>query len=349
MKSSLKAKVDWLILTALGLEFNAVREHLTDVERVTHPKGTQYEIGRIASCGISVALVECGAGNVGAAIEAERAIDFFGPSVAAFIGVAGGLKDVDLGDVVCATKVYAYESGKAVESFLPRPQTYQSAYALVQAARALARSNEWRKFVRLTSSEMQKWNVELRKCVPAPIAAGEKVIASVKAPEAEFLRKSYSDAVAVEMEGFGFLQAGYASNIACVVIRGISDLVQGKSEADKAGSQARAASAAAGFAVALIQFVQDSTSAQLAFDWSALESIAVQLYPLGPEDTHVWRRSGGDVSYIPGGLPGRAGWHTAITLLRNGGGGRDITSRSLLDTMVDDFPANLALAQLSRA
>ena len=62
----------------------------------------------------------------------------------------------------------------------------------------------------------------------APIAAGEKVVASKQSDIFQFLRTSYNDAIAVEMEGFGFLSAVFAyPNIKAIVIRGISDLVEG--------------------------------------------------------------------------------------------------------------------------
>jgi len=55
------------------------------------------------------------------------------------------------------------------------------------------------------------------------------------------------------MEEYGFLEAAKAhSEIKCVVIRGISDLVDAKGEADKQGSQEFAAQTASKFAFELI-------------------------------------------------------------------------------------------------
>src|SRR5262249_24417757 len=150
-------------------------------------------------------LYEIGPGNSSAAAATERAINHFEPNVLLLIGVAGGLKDVALGDVVAATKVYGYESGKSQAAFRSRPSLGQSSFDLVERARAEARNNRWLNRIQDISS-----NVQPRVHV-APIAAGEKVVASRRSHTCRLLREAFSDAIAVEMEGEGFCRAAYAN------------------------------------------------------------------------------------------------------------------------------------------
>src|SRR5260370_38135803 len=139
---------DWrraIILTAIPIECQAGRAHLKNIREVLHPQGTIYERGTFSHAGQSwdVVIGEIGAGNPTAALEAERAINYFKPSVILFVGVAGGRKDVKLGDIVAATKVYGYESGKAETVFLPRPSIGNSTYRMEQRARAEAKKSDW--------------------------------------------------------------------------------------------------------------------------------------------------------------------------------------------------------------
>src|ERR1700722_15884443 len=117
-----------IILTALRIERRSVLRHLNDVRR-TNVRGTLFTEGDFGDWKIAVA--EVGPGNPRAAATADRAITHFKPQIALFVGVAGGLKDVRLGDVVVGTKVYGYEAGKeSAGKFRPRPEVFLGAYEL---------------------------------------------------------------------------------------------------------------------------------------------------------------------------------------------------------------------------
>jgi nucleoside phosphorylase len=226
-----------VVLTALEIETRAVLRHLANVEETT-VKGTVFHVGQFGDW--DIALAECGAGNVRAASTTERAIDYFSPEIACFVGIAGGVKDVVIGDVVVASKIYGYESGRAQSSaFLPRPGISLPAYIFDQRARA----------IRLKAAWMERFNPLLThgnaKIHVGAIAAGEKVIGSLRNPIASFIRETYGDTLAVEMEGRGFLDGVYINHpVEGCVVRGISDLLDNKEETDKNNCQAIAADAA---------------------------------------------------------------------------------------------------------
>jgi nucleoside phosphorylase len=236
-----------VILTALPIEYLAVRAHISQVREETH-KGTIYERGTfIAGKGSwEVVIAQIGAGGTGTAIEAERAITHFRPHVILFVGVAGGLKDVALGDIVVATKVYGYESGKVeAQGFRSRPEVGRSSHPMVQRASAEARKTDWLQRIQRSASMV----VSSPRVFIGPIAAGDKVLASTHAELYDLLRTTYEDALAIEMESHGFLQATYRdSAVQALIVRGISDLIDNKRKVDKQGYQEIAARHASAFA-----------------------------------------------------------------------------------------------------
>jgi len=240
-----------VIFTALSVEYEAVRAHLSDIHEETY-KGTVYERGHFKDAGWNweVSLVQVGAGNTSTAFEAERAIDHFQPEIALFVGVAGGLKDVSIGDVVAATKVHGYESGKVQDSlFLARPDVGESSYRLIQRARAEGRNGAWLQRARKIDPSF----TATPRAFVGPIAAGEKVIADIRSEVFQFLHTHYNDALAVEMEGRGFLQATHGNEqVQALVIRGISDLIANKDRSDVAGKQQLAAHSASAFAFEIL-------------------------------------------------------------------------------------------------
>ena len=182
-----------------------------------------------------VAIADVGAGNLAAALGTREAINYFQPELALFVGVAGGVKDVQLGDVVIASFVYAYESGKDEETLRPRARVSQLPHRLREIAKATSRDY---------------YAADGFSVYVGPIAAGEKVVASTLSSAAAIIRQAYGDALAVEMEGAGFASAAErfdGQNFG--LIRGISDLLDGKAAADSEGWQQKAAEHAVKIAI----------------------------------------------------------------------------------------------------
>ncbi len=358
MSDSLPAQA--VILTALDVEYAAVRSHLDRLLRVSH-KGTQYEVGRLGTDGLGVAIVEIGPGNVGAAFEAERAISRFQPNLLLFVGVAGSLKDAQIGDVVAGTKVYGYDTGKDDEVLLSRPDIAMSSYPLEQLARVVRQEAHWLSRRPVTRFDPR----DSFDAFVGPIAAGEKVVASTSSATYTLIRERLNDALAVEMEAIGMLRAARANdNLDAMVIRGISDLVDGKAGSDASGSQVVASASAAAFAVELIQkwALTRETHPAAAYSaigttggvfpralasnyWLELERVGTSLYPRGPQHDDLWSRSGGDVGSLDFTGSGRAMWHRAIQKLQNGGGGT--TASRLITVMRSEYPNHLDVKALS--
>jgi nucleoside phosphorylase len=235
-----------VILTAIPLEYKAVKKHLTLLEEELHPKGNVYESGIFKGVYHDwyVGIAEVGAGNNTCAMETERAINYFNPEVILFVGIAGGIKDLNLGDVVAAEKAYGYESGKVSKSgFLTRPTVGMSSYEIFERAKADAKKEDWK--LRLPKTHRKK----RLKVITKPIAAGEKVIAEIRSEVYDLIYNSYNDTVAVEMEGSGFYTACHANGkLQFLIVRGISDLLVNKSETDAKGFQEIAVRNASAFA-----------------------------------------------------------------------------------------------------
>ncbi|MFE0135544.1 nucleosidase [Streptomyces sp. NPDC059037] len=224
------------VLTALPLEYAAVRSHLPQVEKLVHPRfGTRAVRGPLPGSPWHIALSEIGEGTLTAAALTERVATWLEPRAVLFVGVAGGLKDdIEIGDVVVATKVYGIHGGKQTpEGFLVRPEAWRAPHDLDQTAREALRGRARFK----------------------PIAVGDVVLADASSAIAQHLRTHYNDAVAIEMEGSGVAHAAHLTGeLGALIIRGISDKANpDKAVCDASGSQGLAAGNAAAAAVAVVR------------------------------------------------------------------------------------------------
>jgi adenosylhomocysteine nucleosidase len=239
-----------VILTALSLEYNAVRAHLTCVRTQVHQAGTRFEVGKLRGTPWPIVLAMTGVGNTTAAVLVERAASLFAPKALLFVGVAGALADdIALGDVVVPTWVYAYHGGRDENSeFRVHPRAWEAPHRLEQLARHVYRSGSWTALLSNIAIEHPP-TVHFR-----PIAAGDVVLNSRTSPLARQIRHHYNDAAAIEMEGAGVAQAGHLNpSLPVLTVRGISDAASGDKDAtDRAGWQPTAAAHAAAFALALV-------------------------------------------------------------------------------------------------
>ncbi|RRQ69330.1 purine phosphorylase [Streptomyces griseofuscus] len=235
-----------VILTALNLEYQAVRRKLSDPRLHRHRGGTLFEVGTVQGTSCRVALGLTNKGNHSAAVIAERAIQEFSPVAVVFVGVAGALWDTArLGDVVMATHVYAYHGATSEDDGAKaRPRVWETAHGISQLGSHLARLDDWADD---TSGQGSAPQVRF-----GAIAAGEVVQNSRISAEARWIRQHYNDALAIEMEAAGVAQAGHLNGAPVAIIRGISDRADGtKNSAKDRDWQPRAAANAAAFATRL--------------------------------------------------------------------------------------------------
>ncbi|MET9299357.1 5'-methylthioadenosine/S-adenosylhomocysteine nucleosidase [Micromonospora aurantiaca] len=247
-----------VILTALDLEYEAVRDQLVDLQVRRHPAGTRFEVGGIDQSGCRIALGLVGKGNHPAAVLAERAMAEFSPAAVLFVGVAGGLwPNIRLGDVVVASKIYAYHGGTSEDDGLKaRPKAWEIPHEADQIAHHVARSSVWRRSLPPGSDPFVHFG---------PIAAGEVVQDSGISEQARWIRQHYNDAVAIEMEAAGVAQAGHLNRaLPVVVVRGVSDHADGsKAATDGQDWQRKAARHAAVYATALArELIIDGSASQ---------------------------------------------------------------------------------------
>lgn len=333
-----------VVLTALSLEMESVLKKLNNVTDDIHPDSkTIYKIGNFTTDkgDVNIIVGRTNQTNPNAAIETERVIKYFNPDYLFFVGVAGGLKDVKIGDIVIGTDVYGYEKGKAGNQFQSRAQFGFSSYELEQMAVNFSQSEAWQ---RQSNNLVQSRFHDQITAYAGTLASGEKVLSSRNSDVYEYVRTQCSHALAVEMEGLGFLEACRPySLIRSLIIRGISDLIDSKSDADSEGAQIYAANNAAVFLFGLINHSGIGHTSSNQTKEEQLFEIVTKLYPEGLKDNGIWQRAGGDLSLVQLHVTGKAQWIGALRLLENRGGG-EITTDTLIREMKIDFPNNKSWA-----
>jgi nucleoside phosphorylase len=272
-----RISVDVAIITILEEEYEAVLRLLTRVRQVTGSATLDNQhawvVGEIDAPKLPapytiVLAMSPRAGTNAAVIVTKNTLQAFDPRCVLVVGVAGGLGDLKLGDVVVADRICAYEYGKVDRGFHTRDDLDSPTdAALASAARTLsARYPDWYSGL----EQPEELGHLSPRIVVGQVASGDKVIDDPTDAFFASVIHSRPKLRAVEMEG-----AGAAAAIQDVremqrgasfgMIRGISDLphVGGSRPGRRPGRSAqtetrdswkiRAAAAAAAAAIQLIR------------------------------------------------------------------------------------------------
>ncbi len=237
--------VDIAILCPVEVEFEAVRQIISAPRAMTTPNYQfSYELGQIhqAHGSWNIALIEPNLAHP-IWLNTSEVIQILNPRFLILVGIAGGVKDAKIGDLVIGTTAYDYEFGKETpEGFVARPRALVNTSSLLMTiARRLARE--------LKRQAGPQGNPRI---IFGPIASGHKILSARKRLYDQLIKQHYNDTQAVEMEAYNFALVASRAKVPYLNIRGISDLLDGKSEADAAGSQQMAAQRAATFLQQLI-------------------------------------------------------------------------------------------------
>lgn len=237
-----------IIATALPLERDEVLRFLSSPRYDTETYA-DIALWPTENSLFEVFVITTGAGNLDTQKAMLRILNRIKPKLAFFVGVSGGIKDSNIGDVIYGTKVYYVEGGKEIATeTLSRPDAEHTSEPLVQLAHRVAKS-AWLPESFLSESEPPK-------ATPAVIASSEKVLAStaLEAVHYQRLKHSFNDTQVVDMEAYGFLTALRHNGVVLrMIIRGVSDQLEGKTDSDAKGNQPLAARNAAAFLFALLK------------------------------------------------------------------------------------------------
>lgn len=253
-----------LILTTVVLESRAVKAHLTNPERLIGEKGSLYEYGRFSDPAGDWLIVHAitSQGNSDAGLVAGKAFQEFGSFHAVmFVGVAGSLKeDIPIGSVVVGDYVYNGHAAKVGDNeTFGRPHGLPSARELLTAAQGLIYDDEWWDLicapVGINLPEKRGYPCDFPpSAVIKGIVSGEEVVAGDKSQRFAWLSLHFNDCGAVEMEGWGVMNAAHHENASAIIVRGISDMCAGKDQAKDKLHQPIAAAHAAAFAFSILSF-----------------------------------------------------------------------------------------------
>ncbi|PPI86616.1 5'-methylthioadenosine/S-adenosylhomocysteine nucleosidase [Candidatus Pantoea edessiphila] len=163
---------------------------------------------------IKIFLLESGIGKTIAALKTTLLINFFKPNIIVNIGTAGSLSlDLKVGDIVISDEVCYHDVDMTVFG-----------YSLGQVSGFPAKFSADKNLINQAEICIKQLNFNAKKGL---IISGDTFISNIKSFTR--VRKLFPQAIAVDMEATAIAQVCYQYQLPFVVIRSISDIVNGQS------------------------------------------------------------------------------------------------------------------------
>ncbi|MFT4666201.1 MAG: nucleoside phosphorylase [Polaribacter sp.] len=226
--------IDIVIICPVEVEFKIIRKIIINPKSAT-VKNLSFDFGEITTKHFSwnIAIIEPELNLNSFSLRVSEVIRTLNPRYVLLAGVAGGIKDPKIGDIVIGTKAYLYEGGKETEAgFEARPRMIEN------------KSKELLTLAKRISREIDSADTAFYF---GAIASGNKVLADLDSHTIGIIKNNYGDSQAVEMESYEFAQAASQLKKQYINIRGISDLIGGKAKSDSDGNQENAIKKVADF------------------------------------------------------------------------------------------------------
>ena len=212
------------IIGAMEEEITNLKSHM-QVDEVQTIAGMSFFKGAVK--GTKLVLVRSGIGKVNAGICTQILASVYGVDTVINTGIAGSLNaDIDIGDIVVSTSLVQYDV-----------DARNFGYKLGEIPRMnIVEFPADKYLIDKTQSVFDSLGLGI-KLYKGIVATGDKFV-SEDSLKAEIISNFH--AYCVEMEGAAIAQAAMLNNMACVVIRAISDKADNSADVDYRSFEAKA-------------------------------------------------------------------------------------------------------------
>ncbi len=208
------------ILGAFEEEIRMLADSMED-KKMLEVSGIEVTQGKL--CGHPVVIAYTGIGKVNAAMSATLIISRFHVGKVIFTGIAGGIdSELKPGDIVIGKKCVHHDLNYVYDDTLISYQIENPITGKVNPVFYYADTGLMRVAMKAKNSILlQSMNDQyIPQIITGTIATGDAFVVSERKRE-ELIRRFDTDAV--EMEGAAIAQICYQQDIACIIIRSISD------------------------------------------------------------------------------------------------------------------------------